>query len=523
MGRLRRIYRSSVHSRRRRSALCSGLDSMSLQVQAARGLKWQGVEIAGRQLLSLAVFTALARLLDPTAFGLMGLVAVYLAFVGTFVEQGLGTALIQRKDLKPEHMHTVFWTNLALSVLLCIGSMVVARPIASLFSEPSLAPLLRWCSLSLIINGLASVHGRLLVREMDFRRPAVRLLIGNLAGGMVGVAMAVSGMGVWALVGQQLTSALSGSIFIWSTSPYRPRLQFSIRHLSELWAVGGAVFLTGFLWFLSGRADQLIIGKLLGAMSLGYYSVANRLADLAKTSLYQPLGAVALPALSRVQHDRLRLHSAMSRAMELNSVVSFPCLFGLSAVATTFVPLLLGSRWQSSGQVLRLLALYVLLHGMWCITHYALLATGNAMTVAAINFGQTIGVAVACAIGVQFGLRGVVAALMLNDLLMNLPRLYLLWRRTGYSPRRYLRPCLEPMVAAGLMYLVIVGIGRMLSTGAPAWSVLLAQLAAGVGTYLAVMSLLARERLWQLWALVLSAIAQQESRSPASSRVVAVS
>jgi O-antigen/teichoic acid export membrane protein len=476
---------------------------MTLRGQAIQGLKWQAIELVGRQLLSLAVFTALARLLEPAAFGLMGLIAVYLAFVGMLAEQGLGTALIQRHQLEPEHIDTVFWTNLALSAAICGVTIALARPIANAFGEPSLASLLRWGSFALIINSLAAVQGRLFVREMNFREPALRLLLGNLAGGAIGVTMALSGMGVWALVGQQLGTAVVGSMFICIASSYRPTLRFSMHHLRDVWRVGGAVFVTSALSLLAGRTDQLIIGRFLGATSLGYYAIANRLADLAKTALYQPLGAVALPALSRMQHDRSRLHLGISAAMDVTSIVSFPALIGLSAISMTAVPVLLGGRWQSSARVLQLLSFCVLLHGIWCIIHYALLATGRAGTVAVLNSMQMLGVVAACMIGMSSGLHGIVIGLLICEASMTIVRLCSLQRCIGYSPIRYLRPCLEPAVAAALMYAVILWCERVMSPGEPRWRLPIAQVAAGAATYLVSMSFLARSRLRRLWQLVL--------------------
>jgi O-antigen/teichoic acid export membrane protein len=475
---------------------------VNLRAQAARGLKWQAIEIAGRQILGLVVFTTLARLLDPSAFGLVGLVAVYLAFVGMFAEQGLSTALIQRKELEPQHVNAAFWFNLACAALLCAATIAAAPLAARLFAEPRLEPLLRWASLGLVVNASAAVHGALFMRAMDFRRPMLRALIANLAGGAVGIGMAVAGYGVWALIGQQLTAAAAGAAFLWTASPWRPSLGFSFTHLRQLMAVSASVFVTGLLFFFSGRTDQLLIGKFLGAASLGFYTVALRFADLAKTSLYQPLGAVALPTLSRVQHDRSRLHAAIARAMEINALISFPCLLGLSAVATSLLPLLLGSRWQFSGEVLQLLAVYVLLHGMWCITHYALIASGSAGTVAGINLLQTTGAVSACVIGVQYGLRAVVIGLIINDLVMNAPRLYFLWKRTGFSPARYLTPCVVPGTAAGLMYLAIASVGWLSGASDPSWSLLSAQILAGTATYALTILLLVPETLRQLWTLI---------------------
>jgi PST family polysaccharide transporter len=476
---------------------------VSLRIQTARGLKWQAIEIGGRQVLSLAVFATLARLLDPAAFGLVGLVGVYLALVQVLAEQGIGAALVQRKTLEPQHLSTAFWFNILCACILCAATMLLAEPVARMLHELRLVPLLRWASLALVINAFGAIQGSLFAREMNFRITTLRTFVGNAAGGAVGVAMALAGSGVWSLIGQQLAASVAAAACLWIASSWRPSLEFSWTHLKQLMRMSVSVFGTSLLWCFTGRADQLFIGRFLGASSLGQFAVADRLGDLAKTSLYQPLGAVALPALSKVQDDRLKLHAALSRAMEVNTLLSFPALLGLSAVATNLIPLLLGQRWQPAGAVLQLIAIYVLLHGLQVLIHYALLATGHAETTLGLNIVEAIGVLIACVVGVRYGIFAVVLCLIVNDIVMYVPRLYCLWTRTGFSPVQYLRPCIEGVVAAGLMYGVVVVVDRFGT--APSWRLLLAQISSGVTVYLVTVSLLSRKSMAGLRELALSA------------------
>jgi O-antigen/teichoic acid export membrane protein len=207
---------------------------MSLKARVAGGLKWQAVTVIGRQLLSLVIFTILTRLLGPEDFGLMGLTFVYLTIAGTIADQGLGSAIIQRAKLEPAHLHSTFWFTLGCAGLLCGGTLIFAGVLANLFDEPRLAPLLQWTSLSLVFSATVAVQNALFTRELDFRRPAIRNLIGQVAGGALGIGMALTGWGVWSLVGQQLGVALVGAILMTVMSPYRPAWQFSPTHLYEL-------------------------------------------------------------------------------------------------------------------------------------------------------------------------------------------------------------------------------------------------------------------------------------------------
>src|SRR5512138_747897 len=237
---------------------------MALKSQIALALKWQAVGIVGRQVLALAVFTTLARLLEPSAFGLVGLVGVYLGFIGLFIDHGIPTALIQRRNLEVEHLDTAFWFNLGCSGLVCVGTYALARPLSALLGDPQLASPLKWSSLGLVFMALSQVPTTLFVKAMDFRRPIIGSLIGNIAGGAIGIVMAFAGYGVWALVAQQLAAWLTGAIFLWSVSSYRPSLRFSMRHLRELLGVTSSTMAINLLWLFTCRIDQIVIGRVAG-------------------------------------------------------------------------------------------------------------------------------------------------------------------------------------------------------------------------------------------------------------------
>src|SRR5262249_9866077 len=148
------------------------------------------VGIVGRQVLALAVFTTLARQLEPSAFGLVGLVGVYLGFIGLFIDYGIPTALIQRKNLQTEHLDAAFWFTLACSGLVCAGTYAFARSLSALLGDPELAALLQWSSLGLVFMALSQIPTTLCIKALDFRRPIIGGLIGSVIGGTIGIVMA---------------------------------------------------------------------------------------------------------------------------------------------------------------------------------------------------------------------------------------------------------------------------------------------------------------------------------------------
>jgi O-antigen/teichoic acid export membrane protein len=428
---------------------------MTLKAQVAHGLKWQTITIIGQRLLSLVVFTTLARLLQPSAFGLIGLVGVYLTFVGMFADQGIGQALVQRHDLEPEHMDAAFWFNNGCALLLCLGTIALAGPVARMFHEPRLAPLLRWSSLGLVINATSAIHGTLFVKAMDFRRPAIRTLIANFAGGAVGVGLALAGCGVWALVGQQLVSALAGAVFLWTASSYRPSARFSLAHLRHLFDVSSSILATSFLWFFSSRLDQIVIGRFAGVPALGLYVISGKVPELANTITQQPMAEVSLPALARLQNDHRKMQNAIYRGMELNATVSFVVFVGIAAVAPDFVPLFFGAKWAAAAPLCSLLSLYALVNALQVFFHPSLLASGGAGNYVFLNVWHAVGVLAACVIGIQFGVTYLVLGLIVNGLIVAVPALLFLRARIGLSPLGYCKPCLVPAAASLFMAVMI--------------------------------------------------------------------
>lgn len=465
----------------------------SLRSQVTQGVKWHAISTIGRQLLSVAIFSTLSRLLSTKDFGLAGLVYVYLSFIGLFATQGIGTALIQRKTLTPDHLHTAFWLNIICAGLLCAGTAIFANPLCVLLGEPNLAPMLRWSSLSLIFSASSTVHGALLTRNMDFRRPAIRTIAANITGGGVGVGMALANCGVWSLVGQHLTASLIGTISLLCMSYYTPKWHFSLIKLRELSAVSFSVFGTSLLWFVSSRLDQLIIGRFAGVSALGLYIIAGKIPELVKLVTYEPLGAVSLPALSQLKDNTIHMCEVIYKGMELNALVSFPAFVGLAVVAQDAIPVLFGGKWSDAAPICSLLSLYSLVNVLQIFFYTALVASGGAGKSFFLNIFHAFGTLAACVFGIWHGTSLLVVALILNSIVLAVPSLLFLQRRIGLSPLRYCKPCIAPAFSSIVMGISICLIRNLLPAHIIPLSKLLLDICVGVAVYVGCMFVLNRK------------------------------
>ena len=457
---------------------------MTLRRQAAHGLRWQALEVAGRQLLTLAVFTTLARLLQPVDFGLIGIVGAYLAFVNMFVDLGISTALVQRRELEPAHLDAAFWFNLLCAVVLCLGTFATAPLLADLAGEPRVVPLLRWASLTLVINAAGAVHAARFVKAIDFRYLTYRTVLATAIGGSVGVAMALAGYGVWSLIAQQLLTTLTATGFLWAVSSWRPSLRFSLTHLSDLVGVSLSVFLSALLWTFASRIDQIVIGRFAGAAALGHYVVGIRLAEVARTAIQEPIANISMPALSQVQSDVARLRQALYNAIELHAVVCFAAFGGLAAIAPTIVPLVFGPQWISTGPILQFVAAYSLVVALSVFFHPALLASGGIGRYLAVNVVCAAGAAAACLVGIQTGVRTVVVLMTVNALACAGLALLFLRHRIQLSIWRFCRPCIVPIIAAGLMFLGVTATRMLLMPATALWARAVVEMAVGAAIYM---------------------------------------
>ncbi len=321
-----------------------------------RALRWAYVWNWGHRGVSSTLTLILAALLGPTAFGVVAMGMAYIALVEMLLEQGFTAAIMQRKDLQPQHLDSIFWLVLVVSGPLCAASIVAGEWWAHANRLPELGPVIAVLSLTIPIHGLTIVQHAIFGREMDFKSLAIRANCAALFGGVVGVSMAIAGFGYWALVAQRVSEVTAGLILLWSLSHWRPRLRFSSKHARELIGFSSATFVGQLGRFAGLRADVVIIGLFFGPTVVGLYRLAARLVNTLLVVFTRPLEWVALPHYSRMQDDPAELRRALLKSLRLSGLASFPLLGLLAGVSD---PLLacLGEQWAAAAQPLQILCL----------------------------------------------------------------------------------------------------------------------------------------------------------------------
>jgi len=353
-----------------------------LKVKTARSLKWNFFDRVATQVLYAVTGIVLARVLSQEDFGLVGAILIFQAFASLLIEGGFSSALIQRKNTTDEDYSTVLWFNLGVAVILYVILFISAPLIADCFQgNEALIPLSRVMFLSLILNASSIVQANRLMKQMNVRPIAVTNAVGLIAGGIVGIWMALSGYGAWAIVWQTIVNAGVKSALLWSVVRWMPAMTFSWKILKGFFAVGSGIMAQSFLNTVFLNIYSFVIGNRVGLTALGYYTQADKWSKMGIMSLSQTLTSAFLPALSDVQDSVERFARAAVKMNRLCSYLLFPFTGLLLLIATPVFHALFGIKWDSSivlFQLLLMRGVFTVLTGLY---NNFLLAKGYTRTI----------------------------------------------------------------------------------------------------------------------------------------------
>ena len=299
----------------------------------------------------------LARLLEPSDFGLIAIIMVIIGIASVFTDVGLGGALIQRRKVHPVHYSSVFYFNIVIGFLLTLITYFSAPWIGDFYNSQPLLPLVQVMALSFVINAFSSVQSIRLRKELNYTLLTKISLISSFSSGVLGISLALWGAGVWSLVVQTLTMGVIYNMLIWSATNWRPSLNFSWKALIQLWGFGFRMFLAGMLDAVFTRLDFLIIGKLFPPATLGYYQRAKSLNGMVVEYSSGSLMAVLFPVLSKVKNDLARFQNIIIKSLGIICFVAFFLLGVLYLVSEELIVLVFSDKWLPSVDVFKILVL----------------------------------------------------------------------------------------------------------------------------------------------------------------------
>ena len=319
---------------------------MSLKSSVITSLIWKFLERIGTQGVQFIVAIVLARLLSPTDFGLIALVTVFVAIANVFVQSGLNTALIQKKNADNLDFSTVFYSCLTLATVLYLVLFFAAPLIAKFYNNQiELIPVIRVLGLMLPLGALNSIQEAYVARNMMFKKLFYRSVGAIIPAGIIGVICAYLGFGIWSLVFQQLSNTLLICVIMWFTVKWRPSLSFSFERWKRLFSFGWKLLCSALLDTCFNNLQNLIIGKMFTPASLGFYNRGDQFPKLIVSNLNTSIQSVMFPSLSSMQDNKSQLKKMMRRAVVTSSFLILPLMAGIAAVATPLTLFVLGEKW----------------------------------------------------------------------------------------------------------------------------------------------------------------------------------
>ena len=332
--------------------------------KAIQGTFWSYLSYTSGKLLSFVTTIILARLLIPEDFGLLGYCMVAIQYLEVVNTLGMGTALISRRDKVAAAANAGFVISFVLGIGLYGLAWISAPAIATYFKEPAVTELLRLLALVLPISGLGAIPGAFIERNLAFRIKFVPDVSRSLTKGLLSIILAWQGFGVWSLVWGQVIGAIVATILNWVMARWRPERIYDRRVTTEMLQFGGHIIAIGFIGALLNNVDYLIVGRILGAAALGYYTLAYRMPELIIRSINLVVGRVAHPVLSKLQWDDAGLRSVYGNYLRYTALVIFPAGVGLALLAAPIIELFYTAEWTPAIPVMRWIALSITVASM---------------------------------------------------------------------------------------------------------------------------------------------------------------
>lgn len=421
------------------------------------GFAWKFFEKICYQVINLVVQIVLARILMPDDYGIIALLAIFMAVGDVFIKNGFTTAIIQKKDSDDLDLSSVFWGNIALAFFIYIVLFICAPAIADFYRQPMLIDITRVLSLNLIIGGLCAVHFALIAKRIDFKKSYIVNLTNVLTVGIVGISLAIKGFGAWALVFSVLSGSVVSGAVLFRIVHWHPQFIFSYERLKSLFTYSSKVLSSNLLNTFFNNIHALIIGRFFTSSSLAFYQRGQALPQSIMNSVDGSFSEVMYPTYSLLQNEPDRLLHAISKSLRLSMFVCLPLMFCLCAMSENITIILLSDKWAESIPFMQLSCIICSFWPLSTVSH-AVNATGRSGLTLKINVISKFSILFFILICIPFGVFAIMVGSLLSSILMLFISFHYYKRAIGYGVGNIISDIglsfVNAMVVAILVYLI---------------------------------------------------------------------
>ncbi len=418
----------------------------NLKEKTLGAFKWSAVDRFGQQTVQFFIGILLARLLSPDDYGLLGMIMIFAALSYVLVESGFGQALIRKNQITELDYNTVFYTNILISVLLYVSLFFLFPYIAVFFEQPQMTSTGRILFLAVLFNALYLVPYTMLGKVMDFKSIAKVNLISIVSSGMAGILFALTGFGVWALIIQQVTYHLFRLIFFYFFVKWKPKLIYSFQIIKEFLGFSINLLGTSILNTIFNYLYVIILGKFYPKSEVGFYSQANKLNDTFIFSFQAILVGSTYSLFSSIQNEEERFRRIFRDIAGKTSLIVFPVIIGLIAVAEPLIVTLLSSKWHSAVVYFQLLALASLFSPIYTLNINALNSRGKSRATFQIEIIKKIFIVIAIAACFKYGVLTMLAGNALAGALSYFISVWYLKKHTNHFIKHQIKDIIPNLV-----------------------------------------------------------------------------
>jgi len=433
----------------------------NLKQRTINGMAWSISERVGLQVIHMLISIILARLLDPSEFGLIGMLAIFTSIAKSILDSGFGSALIQKKDATQTDSSSIFYFNLLIGFILAGIFFFSAPVIANFYNQPILKPITRILSLNMIINAFGIVHFSILRKKMEFKNHFIVSITAVIISGLCGIIAAFKGIGVWSLVIQSLSLSLAQTVLLWLFNKWRPVGHFSLDSLKTMFSFGSKLLIADLMDMIFRNVHQTFIGKIYEPSDVGYYSQATTMETAATVATSMALGQVIFPAFSPYQNDNSTLKQMHGKIIKMSMFLHTPLMIGLIVIAEPLILVLLTDKWANSIPYFQLLSIVGLFYPIRVQNYNLFRIKGRSDLILKLSLIRYALTAIALALTYKHGILALIYGQIVVVVLSQIIASHMAGRLIKYGLFELIKALIPSMAGALVIGIIVFLLGKI--------------------------------------------------------------
>lgn len=470
---------------------------------------WRFSERILAQLITTIVSVVLARLLSPDDYGTVAIIMIFVNFCNIFVSKSFNSALIQKKDVDDTDYSTVFYINIALTILIYVVLFFSAPLIASFYGISSLTGLLRVMALKIPFTAVNSIQMAYVSRNMQFKKYFYATLGGNLVSGFIGIYMAYIGMGAWALIGQYMSNTVINFVLSWVAIGWRPKFKFSFERARFLFSYGWKILVSSLIDEINIELTSFVIGKKYSAANLAYYSKGKQFPGILNTNVSDTITTIMFSVFSKEQTNKALLREHIKKTVKCIAFVMFPLFLGMAAVSKEFLLILLTEKWSAAVPFMQIFCVSCMFVPINSLNVQAVKALGESGKYLKSTLIKTVIALAVVLAAIPFGVHYVAIAGIINAAVTTFIQSAPLKKLIGYGFFDELKDLFPTLLLSVVMFVstMLVNIFAL-----PLWISLFAKIAVGIFVYVTLAKIFRFESFTYILNIVLSKVGRKTAK-----------